>query len=60
LATFREQTIEFFVKVLLGCTSLNPKFVFDIVTVTAEDLEEVWGKVNTYQTTNTKFHLETR
>jgi len=39
---------------------LNPKSVLDTIEVTAEDLEEVWGKVSSYRTTNTKLHPESR
>lgn len=61
LASFREQTTEFFADIRgLGSTGLNPKSVYDTASITAEDLEEVWGKVTTYRTTNTKLHPETR
>ena len=61
LALFREQTVEFFVKVRgLGNTGMNPKSPADTAGVSSEDLEEVWGKVSSYRTTNTKLHPETR
>lgn len=53
--------MSFFVNVRgLSSSGLNPKSVVDTSVVTAEDLEEVWGKISTYRTTNTKLHPETR
>ena len=61
LALFREQTVEFFVKVRgLGNSGMNPKSAADTAGVSADDLEEVWGKVSSYRTTNTRLHPETR
>jgi hypothetical protein len=61
LALLREQTVEFFVKVRgLGNNGMNPKFAADTAGVSAEDLEEVWGKVSSYRTTNTSLHPDTR
>ena len=61
VALFREQTVEFFVSVRgLQNSGLNPKSSLDTTVVTAEDLEEVWGKVSSYRTTNTKLHPDTR
>ena len=39
---------------------MNPKSPADTAGVSSEDLEEVWGKVSSYRTTNTKLHPETR
>ena len=53
LALLREQTLEFFVNVRgLHNNGMNPKFAADIAGVSADDLEEVWGKVSSYRTTN--------
>ena len=61
LALLREQTVEFFVKVRgLGNNGMNPKFAADTAGVSADDLEEVWGKVSSYRTTNTTLHPDTR
>jgi hypothetical protein len=61
LALLREQTVDFFVNIRgLPNKGLNPKSVVDTAVVTAEDLEEVWGKVSAYRTTNTKLHPDTR
>lgn len=60
-ALLREQTVSFFVNVRgLSSIGLNPKSIVDTSIVTIEDLEEVWGRVSTNRTRNTKLHLETR
>lgn len=61
LALYREQTLEYFKKVRgLSGEGLNPKEKADVACVTAEDIEEVWGKVSSFKTTNTKLHPDTR
>jgi hypothetical protein len=44
----------------LNGTRLNPKIEFTIEHICKIDIEEVFGKVSKYKTTNTKLHQDTK
>jgi hypothetical protein len=55
---YKVQTEDFFIKV--NGLGLNPKSKFTIEYVPQADIEEVFGKVAKFKTTNTHLHVDTK
>jgi hypothetical protein len=61
LASLRLQTPDFFVRERGLCgKGLNPKLAVDMACVTAEKIEEVWGKCTSFKTTSTMLNPQTK
>jgi hypothetical protein len=61
LVSLRKQTPDFFVKERGLCgLGLNPRLASDMTCMTAEKVEEVWGKCTSFKTTNMTLTPETR
>ena len=61
LAGLRTFIVDFFVRERGLCSRrLNPKNSLEMSFITAEKIEEVWGKCTTFRTTNTTLKLEMR
>jgi hypothetical protein len=60
LAILRSQTLEFFTKERGLCgQGLNPKLATNMVFVTVEKIEEIWGKCTGFRVTSTTLKPET-
>lgn len=61
LAILRSQTVQFFCNERGLCgQGLNPKLATDMLCVTPEKIEEIWGKCTAYRVTSTSLKPETR
>lgn len=61
LASLRTLTADFFVRERgLSSKGLNPKNSAEMLFITPEKIEEVWGKCTAFKTTNTTLKPETR
>lgn len=59
--TYNVQTKFFWVKIRgLNGTRFNPKTKLTVGHICEADIEEVFGKVSKYKTTNTKLHQDTK